>query len=136
MLFNSFQFAYFFAALFPTYWLLRKHHRLQNLLLLSAGYYFYANWNPRFLTLLILSTVMDYGCGLAVDRIEDPRKRKAFVLLSMALNLGMLGYFKYYNFFAESLHDAALAPGRPGRYLSRSSTSCFRSASRSIRSSR
>jgi alginate O-acetyltransferase complex protein AlgI len=111
MLFNSFQFAYFFAALFPTYWLLRKHHRLQNLLLLSAGYYFYANWNPKFLTLLILSTVMDYGCGIAVDRIDDPRKRKMFVLLSMALNLGMLGYFKYYNFFAESLHDALLRAG-------------------------
>jgi D-alanyl-lipoteichoic acid acyltransferase DltB (MBOAT superfamily) len=111
MLFNSFQFAYFFAALLPTYWLLRKHHRLQNLLLLSAGYYFYANWNPRFLSLLIISTVMDYGCGIAVDRIDDPRKRKAFVFLSMALNLGMLGYFKYFNFFAESLHDALLRAG-------------------------
>ena len=52
---------------------------------------------------MILSTVMDYGCGLAVDRIEAPTKRKLFVALSMALNLGMLGYFKYSNFFAESL---------------------------------
>lgn len=104
MLFNSFQFAYFFALLLPTYWLLRNHYKLQNLLLLAAGYYFYACWDWRFLSLLILSTVMDYGCGLAVDRITDARKRKAFVALSMALNLGMLGYFKYYNFFAESLH--------------------------------
>ena len=106
MLFNTFQFAYFFALLFPTYWLLRKHHRWQNLLLLFAGYYFYACWNPKFLALLVLSTVMDYGCGLAVDRIESPRKRKLFVALSMALNLGMLGYFKYFNFFAESLQAA------------------------------
>ena len=111
MLFNSFAFAYFFAALFPTYWLLQKYHRLQNLLLLSAGYYFYANWNPKFLGLLVLSTVMDFYCGIAVDRIEAPGKRKAFVLLSMALNLGMLGYFKYYNFFAESLQIALMKAG-------------------------
>ncbi|MDR3632399.1 MAG: MBOAT family protein [Isosphaeraceae bacterium] len=105
MLFNSFQFAYFFALLLPTYWLLQKNYKLQNVLLLAAGYYFYACWNWRFLSLLILSTVMDYGCGIAVDRITAPRKRKGFVALSMALNLGMLGCFKYYNFFAESLHD-------------------------------
>ncbi len=111
MLFNSFQFAYFFAALLPTYWLLRNHYRWQNLLLLSAGYFFYACWNPKFLTLLVISTVMDYLCGIAVDRIEAPSKRKAFVALSMALNLGMLGYFKYFNFFAGSLHDALLRAG-------------------------
>jgi alginate O-acetyltransferase complex protein AlgI len=103
MLFNSYEFAYFFGILFPAYWLLRKHYRWQNLLLLSAGYFFYANWNPKFLGLLILSTVMDYWCGIAVDRIEAPAKRKSFVALSMVLNLGMLGIFKYYNFFAESL---------------------------------
>ncbi len=103
MLFNSYEFAYFFGLLFPTYWLLRKHYRWQNLLLLSAGYFFYANWNPKFLGLLILSTVMDYWCGIAVDRIDAPAKRKSFVALSMVLNLGMLGVFKYYNFFAESL---------------------------------
>ncbi|MCA1684483.1 MAG: MBOAT family protein [Planctomycetia bacterium] len=110
MLFNSFQFAYFFAALLPTYWALKNHYRWQNLLLLAAGYFFYACWNPKFLTLLVLSTVMDYFCGIAVDRIEAPSRRKAFVALSMVLNLGMLGYFKYYNFFAESL-QAALARG-------------------------
>ncbi len=106
MLFNTFQFAYFFAILFPTYWMLRRHRQAQNLLLLLAGYYFYACWEPKFLALLILSTVMDYACGLAVDRIEAPRKRKLFVILSMALNLGMLGYFKYWNFFSESLKVA------------------------------
>jgi D-alanyl-lipoteichoic acid acyltransferase DltB (MBOAT superfamily) len=109
MLFNTFHFAYFFAILFPIYWALP--HRLQNSLLLAASYYFYACWDARFLALLVLSTVMDYGCGLAVDRIEDPRKRKLFVALSMALNLGMLGYFKYFNFFAESLHAALARAG-------------------------
>ncbi len=104
MLFNTFHFAYFFAILLPLYWALP--HRAQNYLLLAASYYFYACWDARFLALLILSTAMDYACGLAVDRIEQPHKRKMFVALSMALNLGMLGYFKYFNFFAESLQVA------------------------------
>ena len=89
---------------------------------------------PRFLSLLILSTVMDYACGLWVARVEDPRRRKAVVALSMALNLGMLGYFKYYNFFAESLHEALAERGCRSR--SGTSRSCCRSASRSTRSSR
>src|SRR5579883_3488028 len=109
MLFNTFRFAYFFAILFPIYWVLPR--RPQNCLLLAASYYFYACWDPRFLTLLVLSTAMDYACGLAVDRIEDSRKRTLFVALSMALNLGMLGYFKYYNFFAESLQTALARVG-------------------------
>src|SRR3954447_24120917 len=111
MLFNSFQFAYFFALLSPTYWLLRNHYRVQNVLLLAAGYYFYACWNPKFLSLLVISTVMDYYCGIMVDRIEEPRKRKSFVALSMVLNLGMLGYFKYCTFFAASLHDLLTRSG-------------------------
>src|SRR5262245_64955568 len=111
MLFNTYPFAFFFAILFPVYWLLRRWTRLQNVLLLGAGYFFYACWEPRFLALLVLSTVMDYACGLAVDRIEEPRRRKLFVALSMALNLGMLGYFKYYNFFAENLQQALARGG-------------------------
>jgi len=105
MLFNSYQFALFFATLLPVYWLLCTRPRIQNLLLLTAGYYFYACWNPKFLSLLIVSTIMDYACGLWVDRVEDPRRRRGVVALSMALNLGMLGYFKYFNFFAESLQS-------------------------------
>src|SRR3954447_14783227 len=109
MLFNTFHFAYFFAILLPLYWVLP--HKPQNYLLLAASYYFYSCWDPRFLSLLLLSTAMDYACGLAVDRIETPRKRKLFVAISMALNLGMLGYFKYYNFFAESLQVALARMG-------------------------
>ena len=63
MRFNSYAFALFFAALLPSYWLLRKWRPAQNVLLLAAGYYFYACWNPKFLSLLVLSTVMDYACG-------------------------------------------------------------------------
>ncbi len=111
MLFNTFHFSYFFLLLFPTYWALRNHYKLQNLLLLLAGYYFYACWEWKFLGLLILSTVMDFACGLWVDKIEDSKKRKMFVFLSMALNLGMLGYFKYMNFFAESMKIALAKAG-------------------------
>jgi alginate O-acetyltransferase complex protein AlgI len=112
MYFNSFQFAYFFAILFPIYWL--APHRLQNLILLGASYYFYSCWDKWFLSLLLISTVMDYGCGLAVSRIESPGKRKLFVAISMVLNLGMLGVFKYFDFFAESLQ---LALGRVGWHV-------------------
>ena len=73
MRFNSYAFALFFAALLPSYWLLRKWRPAQNVLLLAAGYYFYACWNPKFLSLLILSTVVDYACGLWLDRVESPR---------------------------------------------------------------
>jgi D-alanyl-lipoteichoic acid acyltransferase DltB (MBOAT superfamily) len=109
MLFNSFQFAYFFLILFPIYWLLP--HRPQNLLLLAASYYFYSCWDYRFTSLLLISTVMDFFCGLAVDREQDPRKRKLVVALSMALNLGFLGYFKYCDFFIGSFQTMANAAG-------------------------
>ena len=133
MLFNTFHFAYFFAILLPLYWALP--HRFQNYLLLAASYYFYSCWlvpgsapaslprsmteghlfqffwQRRFLSLLVLSTAMDFGCGIAVDRIVNVHRRKLFVILSMALNLGMLGYFKYYNFFAESLQVALTRAG-------------------------
>jgi D-alanyl-lipoteichoic acid acyltransferase DltB (MBOAT superfamily) len=111
MLFNSYDFALFFGTLFPIYWLLERWTRLQNLVLLAAGYYFYACWNARFLALLILSTVVDYGCGILVDRVNEPRRRRFVVAFSMAINLGVLGYFKYYNFFADSLSDLLARAG-------------------------
>ncbi len=113
MVFNSREFAQFFAILWPTYWVLRRFPRAQNVLLLGAGYYFYGCASPKFLRLLIASTLMDYACGLWVDHAQGPRKRKAIVALSMALNLGFLGYFKYYNFFAESFHDLFVSMGVP-----------------------
>ena len=101
--------------LFPSYWLLARWPRAQNVLLLGVSYYFYSRWDARFLSLLILSTVMDFACGLWVACEDDPRRRKAVVALSMALNLGMLGFFKYYNFFAESLHAALAHAGSRSR---------------------
>ena len=109
MQFNSFEFAWFFAVFFPLYWLLP--HRARNVLLLAGGYFFYACWDWRFLSLLVISTVMDFYCGLAVDRAEDPVRRKLVVALSMALNLGFLGFFKYANFFSASLQALLLRLG-------------------------
>ena len=111
MQFNSYPFALFFAALLPTYWLLRKWRGAQNVLLLAGGYYFYACWNPKFLALLILSTVVDYACGLWIDRFESRQRRRWILAISIALNLGVLGYFKYSNFFAESLQALVLRVG-------------------------
>ncbi|CAN5609699.1 MBOAT family protein [soil metagenome] len=111
MLFNSFHFAYFFAIVFPTYWLLRNRLKAQNLLLLSAAYYFYGCWNWKFLSLLVISTAVDYCCGLLVERAEIPLKRKLYLALSMVVNLGMLGYFKYCNFFVDSLQELLARSG-------------------------
>ncbi len=111
MQFNSYQFALFLAALLPAYWLLSNRRGAQNVLLLGAGYYFYACWNPRFLALLILSTLVDYGCGLWIDQFENRRGRRWILNISIALNLGVLGYFKYRNFFAENLYDLLLRSG-------------------------
>lgn len=119
MLFNSFHFAYFFLILFPIYWALKGRLRAQNLVLLAAAYYFYGSWNWKFLSLLILSTVMDYACAWAVDRCQTPWKRKLGVGISMALNLGLLGYFKYCNFFLDGFHQllAGMGVDSPSRTI-------------------
>jgi D-alanyl-lipoteichoic acid acyltransferase DltB (MBOAT superfamily) len=111
MLFNSYEFAIFFAMLFPCYWLLRRLPRAQNLLLLGASYYFYACWNPRFLALMVLTTVVDYLFALLIDRARDERWRLSAVACSMAVNLALLGYFKYANFFADTVHGALAGLG-------------------------
>lgn len=111
MLFNTYHFVYFLAIVFGLYWILPA--RLRPAFILGSSYYFYACWDARFLGLLILSTAFDFACGLALDKIAADRKRRLFVALSMALNLGMLGYFKYFNFFAESLEALLRSAGAP-----------------------
>lgn len=101
MLFNSFQFAVFFVIVYSLYLMLG--HKWQNRLLLAASYVFYGWWDWRFLGLIFISTATDYFCGLAIGETEDPRKRKFFLRLSLCINLGILGFFKYFNFFASSL---------------------------------
>jgi len=102
MVFNSLHFIWFFAVVYGLYRLLP--HRPQNWLLLVASYYFYAAWDWRFLGLLVASTLVDYSCALAIGRTSAPARRRTLLILSLCFNLTMLGFFKYFNFFADSLH--------------------------------
>jgi D-alanyl-lipoteichoic acid acyltransferase DltB (MBOAT superfamily) len=98
--FNSFQYALFLPIVVLLYW--RLKHREQNVLLLVASYLFYGAWDYRFLGLLLLSTVVDYHVGLRIGEAREHRVRKRWLLLSLAVNLGILGFFKYCNFFVDS----------------------------------
>jgi D-alanyl-lipoteichoic acid acyltransferase DltB (MBOAT superfamily) len=111
MLFNSTVFLGFFAGVYALYLLLARHHRAQNGLLLVASYVFYGWWDWRFLGLIALSTAVDYTVGLALERSASPVRRLRLVQLSIATNLGLLGVFKYFDFFADSLADLAAGLG-------------------------
>ena len=82
-----------------------KNLKLQNLLLLVASYYFYACWDWRFMFLLMFSTFLDYYTGLKIEESKNQNLRKFWLWLSVGINLGFLGFFKYYNFFAENFAE-------------------------------
>jgi D-alanyl-lipoteichoic acid acyltransferase DltB (MBOAT superfamily) len=106
MLFNSIDFALFFPLIFILYWFFAsKSLKWQNLLLLVASYYFYSCWDWRFLFLLVFSTLLDYYSGLQIERSSSERLRKFWFWLSIGINLGFLGVFKYFNFFSASFSD-------------------------------
>lgn len=106
MLFNSISFAIFLPIVFSLYWFItNKNLKLQNLLLLVASYYFYACWDWRFMFLLMFSTFLDYYTGLKIEESKNQNLRKFWLWLSVGINLGFLGFFKYYNFFAESFAE-------------------------------
>lgn len=103
MLFNSFEFLVFLPIVFGLYWLaLAKSLRLQNMLVLIASYVFYSWWDWRFLALLVFSTVLDYGVGQGLVYAYRPVLRKLLLFVSLVCNLGLLGFFKYWNFFIDS----------------------------------
>ena len=101
MIFNSLTFVGFFVVVYALYRALP--HRAQNRLLLAASYVFYGAWDWRFLSLLLASTIVDFFVGRYLGRETDPRRRRAALIASLVFNLGMLGFFKYFNFFADSL---------------------------------
>lgn len=106
MIFNSFEFMFFLPLVFFLYWFAaRGNVKWQNILLLVASYFFYACWDWRFLFLLIFSTVLDYSTGLMMHDAPSQGRRKFWFWLSIIVNLGFLGVFKYYNFFAESFAE-------------------------------
>ena len=101
MLFNSIHFAAFFLVLYALYRVLP--HRGQNWLLLAGSYYFYGSWDWRFLGLLVASTAVAYACGLLLGQLEDGRRRQLVLLAGLGVHLALLGFFKYFGFFAENL---------------------------------
>ncbi len=107
MLFNSIDFAIFLPIVFCLYWFVtNKNLKLQNFLLLVASYVFYGWWNYRFLSLIVFSSGVDYLIGIGLSKTELPKKRKALLCTSIIVNIGLLGFFKYYNFFAASFAEA------------------------------
>ena len=106
MLFNSLDFAIFLPLVFSLYWfVINKNLKFQNLLLVISSYIFYGWWDYRFLSLIFLSTVVDYFVGLKIYDSNDSKAKKSYLWVSILFNLGLLGFFKYYNFFIDSWID-------------------------------
>jgi alginate O-acetyltransferase complex protein AlgI len=113
MLFTELRFLVFFALVFALYWALRGN-TVRKLFLLAASYLFYAGWDWRFLGLILASTLIDYSAGLALGRAAlSAAKRRAWLIASLIANLGILGLFKYYDFFVSSAVELTAWLGLP-----------------------
>ena len=107
MLFNSIDFAIFLPIVFFLYWFVaNKNLKLQNLLIVVSSYVFYGWWDWRFLSLILFSTIIDYSVGRRLLNEENISKRKVLLWISILVNLGFLGFFKYYNFFLDNFVSA------------------------------
>ncbi len=105
MLFPTLNFAIFFLVVFTASWLLMPHRTAWKWFMLAASWYFYANWDWRFVALIAGSSLVNQAFGVAISRADEPRRRKTLVIAAVATNLVVLGVFKYYGFFAESVAD-------------------------------
>lgn len=107
MLFNSLDFAIFLPIVFILYWFVaNKNLKLQNFLIVAASYLFYGWWDWRFLSLILFSTIVDFMVGKKLRSEENQLKRKVLLWTSVLVNLGFLGFFKYYNFFLDNFITA------------------------------
>ncbi|MDW7692605.1 MBOAT family O-acyltransferase [Flammeovirgaceae bacterium SG7u.111] len=107
MLFNSIDFAIFLPIVFTLYWFVtNKNLKSQNFLIVVASYVFYGWWDWRFLSLIVFSTFIDYSVGLKLKTENNQTRRKALLWISILVNLGFLGFFKYYNFFLDNFITA------------------------------
>ena len=112
MLFNSVEFAVFLPIVFLVFWTYAvRSQTSQNIFVTIVSYIFYGWWDPRFLLLIIVSTLVDYFVGLRLEMSESISRRRTLLWISIATNLSILGFFKYYNFFADSLVVALNAVG-------------------------
>ena len=106
MLFNSIEFLLFLPIVFLLYWFVfDKKLNYQNLLILVSSYVFYGWWDYRFLSLILLSTIIDYFIGIGISNQVHSKNKKILLWCSIFFNLGVLGFFKYYNFFIDSWID-------------------------------
>ena len=110
MLFCTQKFLFFFLIVFAVYWAL-PWRRPRVWLLLAASYYFYASWNAQLARLIFLTTVCDYFIARGMQFTDVPWKRRGLMLLSIVGNLGVLCYFKYANFFLDSLRHTLESVG-------------------------
>ncbi|MEM8937787.1 MAG: MBOAT family O-acyltransferase [Bacteroidota bacterium] len=107
MLFNSLDFFIFLPIVFLGHWILfKKTRNLQNIWLLLSSYVFYGWWDWRFLSLIVLSTIIDYLVGQQIFKTNSKKRKKVLLWVSILFNLGLLGFFKYYNFFITSFVDS------------------------------
>ena len=114
MLFNSLDFAVFLPLVFTLYWFVfRDSIKSQNILILVASYFFYGWWDYRFLALIAFSTLIDYFIGIRLEESENHKMRKGLLALSILVNIGFLGFFKYYNFFLDNFITAFSFMGMP-----------------------
>lgn len=103
MIFNSLDFAIFLPIVFLLYWFIfNKNLKAQNVLIVVASYVFYGWWDWRFLFLILFSTIVDYTVGILLEKENNLLKRKVLLWISIIVNLGFLGFFKYYNFFLDN----------------------------------
>ena len=103
MLFNSIEFLIFLPIVFTFYWFIfNKNLSIQNFIILLSSYIFYGWWDYRFLSLIFLSTIVDYIIGLNIPRQESEKLQKLLLYVSILFNVSVLGFFKYYNFFIDS----------------------------------
>ncbi len=102
MLFNSLEFVLFFPMVVAAYFALSPKYRW--IMLLLASYYFYMSWNYKYIVLIVLSTLVDYVAGIVIHRSDRAGVKKLLLLSSLTVNLGLLFFFKYFNFFGDSVN--------------------------------
>ena len=102
MLFNSPEYLVFFVLVFGVSWALRGFPSLRIWVLLLASYFFYASNNSWLIALILVSTQIDFWVAKGIEDSDDPRRRRRLLLVSVCANLGLLGFFKYFNFFVET----------------------------------
>ena len=114
MIFNSVDFALFLPVVFVIYWVIGNNQiKWQNILLVAASYFFYGWWDWKFISLIFFSSIIDFLIGHQLSIANTPKIRKLLLVASLVTNLGLLFFFKYFNFFVDSFYDAFSFFGHP-----------------------